>query len=105
MTDTDPDMVFVYVSNGGDLISQQFWYRLCTAIQDLLERMAHTVEGSWHTEPVSPFQSACWGFRPMPGAAEDLRAELVKLQERYGGAMHWCESVLDDIHGTRFRRN
>jgi hypothetical protein len=99
-------MVFLYVNNGGDLISQQFWYRLCLEVQDVLERMAHTIEGSWSTESVSPFQSACWGFRPMPqeGVLQDLRAELVKLQERYGGAMHWCESVLDDIHGTRFSK-
>lgn len=102
-------MIFVILKNGGDFLRQQHWYAVCMEVQDRLERLAHKIEGTWATESISPFQSACWGFAPMPDQEgdgdnrEDIREMLATIQSRYGGAMYWVEGELDDIHGVRGR--
>lgn len=62
----DPDSTttaYVTIGNSDDGLSQQEWSEFHSDVMHAVKNYSQQVYGVWLSEPSSPFQNACWGFR------------------------------------------
>lgn len=67
-------IVYISIGNSDDKLSQSHWYAYLGNVQNAVTGHGK-VHGAWHSEPVSPYQNACWCVE----IETNVRAEHLKL--------------------------
>lgn len=96
-------MITVYISigNSDDKLEQVDWAMFLGEVFELLDPHDPNVEdslvtarhGVWFSEPMSPWQNACWCVEVEPEQADELKDELGRLAGQYRQeSIAWAEA-------------
>lgn len=84
--------VWVSIGNRDDTLTSRGWAEFHGKIAEMLDRAGAIQQGEWFSNPLAPWQTACWCVDIQPGIAERLKGELGVIGAQYGrGMVAWSE--------------
>ena len=84
--------VYVSIGNSDDKLSQRQWSEFIGHVRDVLTRDAEIVHGQWYSDPLSPYQNACWCVVLGHHRAEVVKSALADWAGYYGqDSIAWAE--------------
>ena len=94
--------VYVTIGNSDDKLTQSGWSTFVRRVDKVIEKAAGRIHFSGYSNPVAPWQNACWSFDLEEIQAAELRASLAMLARQCGQrAIAWAVGTNDMIWGTR----
>ncbi len=91
--------VYVSIGNSDDKLSQSAWSGFHEEVEEVIQRAASAVHGSWVSPSTSQWQNACWCFEVTADPDLDickrrwLRNRLENLAKAYGqDSIAWAET-------------
>lgn len=91
--------VYISIGNSDDKLNQVDWAMFAGEAEELLD--PHATEdspvaarhGAWFSEPLSPWQNACWCIEIEHELVDELKAKLAVLAKRYRqDSIAWAEA-------------
>jgi hypothetical protein len=78
-------IVYVSIGNSDDKLSQVEWSRFALQLSAEVISLAAQVHGAWFSQPVSPWQNACWCVEFASEAQEmTAREAAAEIGRKYG---------------------
>lgn len=89
--------VYISIGNSDDKLTQEQWSKYWIAMSAQVISLASVTHGSWFSNPVSPWQNACWCVE-FPGEAVEMtaREEAAALGREYGqDSVAWATATTE----------
>lgn len=97
-TNALPDAIYVSIGNSDDKLSQKRWFEFVRNVDSVVRLRSLEVHGAWFSNPVSPYQNACWCFEIWPSEARILKTELAMLAHDFGqDSITWAPAKVEFI--------
>ncbi len=86
--------VYVSIGNSDGKLTQLEWAAFYAAVDGQIEEHAEEIHGAWVSDPVAPFQNACWCIEIERRPAADLTEELAEIAASYKqDSIAWAEAT------------
>jgi hypothetical protein len=87
-----PVIVYISAGNSDDRLTQNRWSELCWNLHSELELLSVRFLGEWASDPVSPWQNACWAVEfESPERATQAKAMVACIGRSFGqDAIAWA---------------
>lgn len=75
---------YISIGNSDDKLSQKKWRQFLGDVRSECYTFAQEIQGIWFSEPVSPFQNACFCVELHDDNVEEFKDTLRRLAHIYG---------------------
>jgi hypothetical protein len=75
--------VFVSIGNSDDKLPQRVWAEFYAEVDAVVRRDATQVFGAWMSNPIDPWQNACWCIEIPTDFQQEVRWDLGLLAAKY----------------------
>lgn len=78
-------IVYISIGNSDDKLSQKEWHNFVIAMIARVKTLAFAAHGEWYSDPMAPWQNACWCLEFTAGSPEltEAREVLAEIRDEF----------------------